>query len=46
MIKEYGIASIPMSVFNKDGKDNKLIRFCFAKDTDTLTKASKLLCKI
>ena len=46
LVKEYGVASIPMSVFNASGKDDKLIRFCFAKDTDTLTKAAKLLCKI
>ena len=46
LVKEYGVASIPMSVFNASGKDYKLIRFCFAKDTDTLTKAAKLLCKI
>lgn len=46
LVKEYGVASIPMSVFNASGKDDKLIRFCFAKDTETLTKAAKLLCKI
>ena len=46
LIKEYGVASIPMSVFNASKKDDKLIRFCFAKDTETLTKAANLLCKI
>ena len=46
LIKEYGVASIPMSVFNASKKDDKLIRFCFAKDTETLTKAARLLCKI
>jgi methionine transaminase len=46
LIKESGVASIPMSVFNASGKDDKLIRFCFAKDTETLTKAANLLCKI
>lgn len=46
MVKEFGVATIPMSVFNASGKDDKLVRFCFAKDTDTLTKAAELICKI
>lgn len=46
LVTEFGVATIPMSVFNADGKDNKLIRFCYAKDTDTLTKAAEKLCKI
>lgn len=44
--REFGVASIPLSVFNEDFKDQKLIRFCFAKDEDTLTKAAQRLCKI
>jgi methionine aminotransferase len=46
LVLEHGVASIPLSVFNADGKDNNLIRFCFAKDTDTLTQAASRLCKI
>lgn len=46
MIKEYGVAVIPISVFNQDKTDHKLIRFCFAKDDDTLIKAGEKLCKI
>lgn len=46
MTKEYGVASIPMSVFNADLTDKKLIRFCYAKDDDTLTSATNRLCKI
>lgn len=42
----HGVATIPISVFNANGKDNKIIRFCFAKDESTLTKAAELLCKI
>lgn len=41
-----GIATIPMSVFNDDKKDNQLIRFCYAKDDETLIKAAEKLCKI
>lgn len=46
LVIEHGVATIPMSVFNADGKDNHLIRFCYAKDTDTLIKAAEKLCKI
>jgi methionine aminotransferase len=46
LVKEYGVAAIPLSVFNKDGKDQHLIRFCFAKDDETLIKACERLCKI
>jgi methionine aminotransferase len=46
LVLEHGVATIPMSVFNADGRDDKLIRFCFAKDTETLTQAAIQLCKI
>ncbi len=42
----YGVAAIPISVFNADGKDLGLIRFCFAKTTETLQDAMDKLCKI
>jgi methionine aminotransferase len=44
--KEFGVASIPLSVFHADNRDQKLIRFCFAKDEKTLTEAAQRLCKI
>ncbi len=43
---EYGVAAIPVSVFNDPPTDRKHIRFCFAKDNDTLIKATEKLCKI
>jgi len=46
MTKKHGVAVIPISVFNKDKHDDKLIRFCFAKDNDTLIIAAEKLCKI
>ena len=46
LVVEHGVATIPMSVFNANGRDDKLIRFCYAKDTETLTKAAERLCKI
>lgn len=42
----YGVAAIPFSVFNQDGKDQQLIRFCFAKKEETLIQAAQKLCAI
>ncbi len=44
--KEAGVASIPISVFYPDNRDYKMLRFCFAKEDDTLRRAGELLCKI
>ncbi|MFV8344997.1 methionine aminotransferase [Flavobacterium sp. ZB4P13] len=46
LIIEHGVAAIPISTFYADGKDLKLIRFCFAKDNTTLEEAAKRLCVI
>ena len=43
---EYGLASIPLSVFNHNNIDNKVLRFCFAKKDDTLKQAAKILNRI
>jgi methionine aminotransferase len=44
--KEFGVASIPVSAFYQDGKDDHVVRFCFAKKTETLEKAAERLRKI
>jgi methionine aminotransferase len=44
--KEYGVASIPVSVFYQSGKDDKVIRLCFCKKEETLEKAVERLIKI
>lgn len=46
LVTEFGVATIPISVFNNDKTDRKLIRFCFAKDDETLTDAAERLCRI
>jgi len=46
LITEHGVAAIPLSVFYADGKDLKLVRFCFAKDNATLEEAAKRLCAV
>lgn len=43
---DYGLASIPLSVFNDNQLDNKVLRFCFAKTDDTLKQAADILNKI
>ncbi len=43
---EFGVATIPISVFNNSGFDQNVIRFCFAKTDETLLKATEKLCKI
>lgn len=40
---EHGVASIPISVFNEDLLDHKILRFCFAKKDETIKKASEIL---
>lgn len=44
--KEYGVATIPVSVFYKSGKDDKVVRFCFAKKKETLEGAVERLMKM
>ena len=46
LIIEHGVAAIPISTFYADGKDLKLIRFCFAKVNATLEVAARRLCVI
>lgn len=46
LIFEHGVATIPLSVFNANGEDRKILRFCFAKDELTMDKATEKLCKI
>jgi len=43
LIKEKGLATIPVSVFNKDQKDELVLRFCFAKKKETLAKATVII---
>ena len=44
--KEFSVATIPVSVFYKNGTDNKVIRFCFSKKKETLDEAVERLIKI
>ena len=46
LTKEFGIATIPVSAFYRSALDNKVIRFCFAKNDDTLKRAVERLSEI
>lgn len=43
MLTDHKVATIPVSVFNNDGRDLKHIRFCFAKTDETLIQAAEKL---
>ena len=46
MTTEFGVASIPVSVFYSDHRDEKVVRLCFAKTEEILAKAGELIQKI
>ena len=43
LIKEYGVATIPVASFYKTAVENKVLRFCFAKKEETLQEAAHRL---
>lgn len=46
LVTEFGVASVPLSPFYKDNIQNQCIRFCFAKDNQTLEQAVERLRRI
>ena len=46
MVQELGVAAIPLSAFYGDGFDQKVVRFCFAKQDATLLAALERLRKL
>ena len=46
LTKDFGVATIPTSAFYKNGKDDKVLRFCFAKKESTLEEAVNRLLKL
>jgi methionine aminotransferase len=46
MTREVGVAVIPVSAFYHAGRDDHVIRFCFAKQASTLTAAGEKLRRI
>ncbi|MBV6476659.1 MAG: pyridoxal phosphate-dependent aminotransferase [Rhodocyclaceae bacterium] len=43
LTREHGVAAIPFSAFYRDGRDDRVIRFCFAKNEETLARAGEKL---
>lgn len=45
LVREAGVATIPLSAFYHDGTDHRVIRFCFAKRDETLRAAAERLAR-
>jgi methionine aminotransferase len=46
LVTQHGVAAIPVSAFYPDGRDDGVIRFCFAKSAATLEKALERLIRL
>ena len=46
LIREAGVAAIPVSAFYADRRDDRVIRFCFAKNAETLDAAAERLVRL
>jgi methionine aminotransferase len=47
LAREFGVAAIPISVFYKEPPaGQRILRFCFAKQEETLDNAIEKLCEI
>jgi methionine aminotransferase len=46
LIIEHGVAAIPPSALYHKNDDHNVLRFCFAKKSETLEKAAEKLCRI
>ncbi|SEN14481.1 methionine aminotransferase [Luteibacter sp. UNCMF331Sha3.1] len=46
LVREGGVAAIPLSPFYESAPDTRLIRLCFAKNDATMEAAAELLCKL
>ena len=46
LVAKCGVAAIPVSAFYQSGKDDKVLRFCFAKKKETISSAVARLAKI
>ena len=46
LVREAGVAAIPVSAFYETAPDARIIRFCFAKSDATLTAAAERLARV
>jgi len=43
LVREHGVATIPLTAFYRDRTDHRIIRFCFAKRDETINAAAERL---
>jgi methionine aminotransferase len=43
LVRDFGVATIPLSAFYQDATDHRVIRFCFAKRDETIRAAAERL---
>lgn len=46
LVREAGVAAIPVSAFYETPPDTRLVRLCFAKSDETLAAGAERLCKL
>ncbi|MDK1290539.1 methionine aminotransferase [Pseudoalteromonas umbrosa] len=46
LVEQIGVAAIPLSVFYDKPNGDRIIRLCFAKETETLIAAAEKLCQL
>ncbi len=46
LTEDCGVAVIPISAFYKEPPDSRYVRFCFAKEPDTLREAARRLASL
>jgi methionine aminotransferase len=46
LTREVGVAAIPVSAFFADGRQDQVLRFCFAKSDETLARACERLARL
>ena len=46
LTRSAGVAAIPVSAFHPDGRDDHVVRFCFAKQESALAAAGERLCRL
>jgi len=46
LIRDYQVATIPLSAFYSEGADTGLIRLSFSKDDETLREGARRLCQV
>jgi methionine aminotransferase len=46
LVAHHGVAAIPVSAFYKSGKDDRVLRFCFAKKKETIDLAVEKLSRV